>query len=238
METPPVKRKRGRPPREVGSLLEAAATTFARDGFASATIESIAVEANASPTTIYKIFGNKSNLFVEAMSDQISQSVRKQIEVMRLGDHPLVILYRFLRSHGEECSTARTRGLVRAYISEMRSNGALANMVAGKIRDTSIVALTELIGKAQQTGDIEHGDAFFISHTVAAFAERYTLQLGILMGDNLVPFYTPDRMAVEAIAWMIMRFGTESGKALLDDLGAFLGSDIADWRKLEPAHTR
>lgn len=232
----PAKRKRGRPPREAAGLIESAARVFARDGFAAATIESIAAEANASPTTIYKIFGNKSDLFVEVMGDQVSQSVRKQAAMMRQGDPPLVGLYRLLRTHGEDCSTARTRGLVRAYISEMRSNTLLANMVVKKVRATTISALGELVGEAQQSGDIEHGDAFFIAQTVAAFAERFTLQVGLLVGDDTVPYYTPDRMAVEAIVWTILRFGTEASKAHLDDLGAFLGSDIGDWRKLEPAY--
>jgi AcrR family transcriptional regulator len=236
-EAQPQKRKRGRPPRQAAGLIESAARVFARDGFAAATIESIAAEANASPTTIYKIFGNKSDLFVEVMGDQLSQSVRKQAAMMRLGDPPLVGLYRLLRAHGEDCATVRTRGLVRAYVSEMRSNSQLADMVVKKVRATTITALTQLVGEAQRSGDLEQGDAFFIAHTVAAFAERFSLQVGLLVGDDTVPYYTADRLAVEAIAWTILRFGTEASKAHLVDLGAFLGSDIADWRKLEPAYT-
>ncbi|MCU0883129.1 MAG: TetR/AcrR family transcriptional regulator [Hyphomonadaceae bacterium] len=218
------KRKRGRPPREAASLLEAAAVVFAREGFATATIEMIAAEANASPTTIYKLFGNKAELFVEVMGTQVAKSVDLQRESVVGGDLPLVSLYRLLRAHADDCSTIRTRGLLRAYISEMRDNSALAKAVVERVRATTIVELVGFVEAAQAQGLVRLGHTFFIAQTTAAFAERFSLQLGLLIGDDHPAYYDADRMALEAVAWVLLRYGTDSGKALLADLPAYLGS--------------
>lgn len=218
------KRKRGRPPREAAGLLEAAAAVFARDGFAAATIEMIAAEANASPTTIYKLFGNKADLFVEVMGTQVLRSVDLQRQSVEGATVPLVSLYRLLRGHAEDCSSPRTRGLLRAYVSEMRQNSALTKAVVERVRATTIIELIRLVEEAQAQGLVRPGHSFFIGQTTAAFAERFSLQLGLLIGDDHPTYFDGDRMALEAVAWVLLRYGTAEGKALLPDLPAYLGS--------------
>lgn len=56
------------------SVLEAAAIVFCRDGFASASIELIAAEAQVSRQTIYNHYGDKEKLFVAVVKDMTERA--------------------------------------------------------------------------------------------------------------------------------------------------------------------
>jgi AcrR family transcriptional regulator len=57
------------------ALLEAAATLFARDGYAGASTKEIAHLARTSETTIYRQFGSKSELFTAAVVEPFLEFV-------------------------------------------------------------------------------------------------------------------------------------------------------------------
>jgi AcrR family transcriptional regulator len=56
------------------SVLEAAAVVFCRDGFASASIETIAAEAHVSRQTIYNHYGDKEKLFIAVVKDMTERA--------------------------------------------------------------------------------------------------------------------------------------------------------------------
>jgi len=56
------------------SVLEAAAIVFCRDGFASASIELIAAEAQVSRQTIYNHYGDKEKLFIAVVKDMTERA--------------------------------------------------------------------------------------------------------------------------------------------------------------------
>lgn len=56
------------------SVLEAAAIVFCRDGYASASIELIAGEAQVSRQTIYNHYGDKESLFVAVVKDMTERA--------------------------------------------------------------------------------------------------------------------------------------------------------------------
>jgi AcrR family transcriptional regulator len=56
------------------SVLEAAAIVFCRDGFASASIETIAAEAQVSRQTIYNHYGDKEKLFIAVVKDMTERA--------------------------------------------------------------------------------------------------------------------------------------------------------------------
>jgi AcrR family transcriptional regulator len=56
------------------SVLEAASIVFCRDGFASASIETIAAEAGVSRQTIYNHYGDKEKLFVAVVKDMTERA--------------------------------------------------------------------------------------------------------------------------------------------------------------------
>ena len=56
------------------SVLEAASIVFCRDGFASASLELIAAEAQVSRQTIYNHYGDKEKLFVAVVKDMTERA--------------------------------------------------------------------------------------------------------------------------------------------------------------------
>lgn len=56
------------------SVLEAASLVFCRDGFASASIELIAAEAQVSRQTIYNHYGDKEKLFIAVVKDMTERA--------------------------------------------------------------------------------------------------------------------------------------------------------------------
>jgi AcrR family transcriptional regulator len=75
-------RPRGRVAKRL-AIMRAARTTFARDGYSGAGIETIAAAASVSPRTIYNHFDNKEQLFTAVLresSDQVADHLCKSIE--------------------------------------------------------------------------------------------------------------------------------------------------------------
>jgi AcrR family transcriptional regulator len=63
-------------------LLESAARTFARRGFAGASVEEIAELAGFSVGALYSNFASKQQLFVELMSDRASTRIAQALEIV------------------------------------------------------------------------------------------------------------------------------------------------------------
>jgi len=61
---------RRRPQHSDESLLRAATAVFARDGYAAATVESIAAEAGTTKPTLYARFGSKADLYEAAVEHE------------------------------------------------------------------------------------------------------------------------------------------------------------------------
>ncbi|MDN3260676.1 TetR/AcrR family transcriptional regulator [Streptomyces sp. CSDS2] len=68
------------------SILDAAFTVFAREGYGKACVDSIASEAGVAKPTVYNHFGGKEVLFREAMCVTAEQATAKSLAVVaRLG---------------------------------------------------------------------------------------------------------------------------------------------------------
>lgn len=68
-------------------LLDAAARTFARKGFAGASVEEIAEEAGFTVGALYSNFASKSELFLELMAGRARERVSETAQVLAEG-HP------------------------------------------------------------------------------------------------------------------------------------------------------
>jgi AcrR family transcriptional regulator len=82
-------------------LLDAAARTFARKGFAGASVEEIAENAGFTVGALYSNFGSKSELFLELMAGRARERVTEAAQV--LADGP---------PHGEAVWTALGQQMV------------------------------------------------------------------------------------------------------------------------------
>src|SRR4051794_19131259 len=83
-----------------GLVLDAAARTFARKGFAGASVEEIAEAAGYSIGAVYSNFGSKEQLFVELLSGRASGQVAEAAQILAdevaAGHSPLDALGRML----------------------------------------------------------------------------------------------------------------------------------------------
>jgi AcrR family transcriptional regulator len=70
--------RRRRPQHSDEALLNAATAVFARDGFAAATVESIAAAAGTTKPTLYARFGSKADLY-EAAVQREAESIRAHL---------------------------------------------------------------------------------------------------------------------------------------------------------------
>jgi AcrR family transcriptional regulator len=66
-------------------LLDAAARTFARKGFAGASVEEIAEDAGFTVGALYSNFGSKSELFLELMAGRARERVSETAQVLANG---------------------------------------------------------------------------------------------------------------------------------------------------------
>ena len=125
-----VPRRQERGARRIEQLLDSAALVFARDGYAMATTNAIAVEAGVSPGTLYQFFRNKGQI-AEALAQRLVQrlgEVQASIEPLDARGQPLAVLV--------ESITAR-------FMAFHRANPAFEALLLGA--DTS----AELAGSMQ-----------------------------------------------------------------------------------------
>lgn len=83
------------------AIVEAARAVFLRKGFAAATMDEVAAEAEVSKGTVYLYFESKDALFV-AMSSAVLEEVRAAFERIGAEDRPAVeALREMLRAYGD-----------------------------------------------------------------------------------------------------------------------------------------
>jgi AcrR family transcriptional regulator len=62
-------------------LLDAAATVYARRGFAGATLDEVASEAGFTKGAVYGHFGSKENLLLALLAEYLSGQIAEQVEL-------------------------------------------------------------------------------------------------------------------------------------------------------------
>lgn len=77
-------------------LLDAAAQTFARKGYAGASVEEIAESAGYSTGALYSNFASKEELFLELMSARASRRVTAVAEILETEEDPVEALARLM----------------------------------------------------------------------------------------------------------------------------------------------
>lgn len=219
----PIQRKRGRPPRETSGILEAAVTVFAREGYSSATIEMIAAEAAASTATLYKRFHNKHGLFVAVLERTTSKSVAVHIDNRAEREHAFSPMIGRLEAHAIVSTDPEVRGVMRAWVSEVRSRSELAELFAVNSSRELVTGLINQVKKLQEQGlilfpvdDLAHCQ--FAAQLMLGITERFTLTRGLVLGDDIKPIYSARGIAEKAVHALIGIYGTAAGVALFNEI--------------------
>lgn len=222
-EAKQLQRKRGRPPRDVVEILDAAVAVFAREGYGAATIEMIAAEASASTATLYKRFTNKHGLFVAVLQKTTSRSAAMHVDNRGVKEHAFSSLIGRLEAHAIVSTDPQVRGVMRAWISEVRNHSELSELFAVNAGRELVTALTTQLVKLVDQGlvDLPSSDSkqlVFAAQTMLGVLERFTLTRGLVLGDNIKPIYSARGIAEKAVHAMIGIWGTPTGRAAFNDL--------------------
>jgi AcrR family transcriptional regulator len=218
-EHPPqtiIARKRGRPPRDVGGILEAAITVFAREGYSAATIEMIAAESSASTATLYKRFTNKHGLFVAVLQQTTIRSLAIHTKNRSEPEHPFSSVLNRLEAHALVSSDAQVRGVMRAWISEVRSHAELRDLFAVNSGKELVTGLINQLRKLEDAGLVAFNSDDQQTYVLAAqimlgIIERFTLMRGLILGDTIPPIFSARGLAEKAVHAVIGIWGTPAG---------------------------
>jgi AcrR family transcriptional regulator len=221
-EAKQLQRKRGRPPRDIMGILDAAVAVFAREGYAAATIEMIAAEASASTATLYKRFTNKHGLFVAVLQKTTSRSLAIHIDNRGAKEHAFSSLISRIEAHAIVSTDPQVRGVMRAWISEVRNHSELSELFAVNAGRELVTALMNQLVKLGDMGlvDLPSSDSkqlLFAAQTMLGVLERFTLTRGLVLGDNIKPIFSARGIAEKSVHAMIGIWGTPAGIAAFND---------------------
>ncbi|MBR6551236.1 MAG: TetR/AcrR family transcriptional regulator [Clostridia bacterium] len=181
---PEAKRKR---------ILDAATDEFATYGFENTSIQQIAKRAEISVGSVYKYFENKEELFAMVVKENLSlleelllHHSSSDEDIMIKAESVLKELLKFSKKHPQ---------LIKLYCAiTTGSNVELSRMLAERVASISAKIYTDVIKKAQQTGDVRSDvdprvfafllDNIFTMLQFSISCDYYKERLKVYIGEN------------------------------------------------------
>jgi AcrR family transcriptional regulator len=212
-------RKRGRPARDIQPVLEAAIAVFAREGFGVATIEMIAKQASVSTATLYKRFTNKQGLFVAVLEQTTLRSLGVHTDNRQAKMHAFFPILSRLEAHATVCSDPQVRGVMRAWVGEVRNRAEIGEIFARNSGMELVVGLTNQMVKLEEDGLVDIGvdsktTCIIAAQIMLGIVERFTLMRGLILGDEVRPMISARQIAEKAAHAMMGIWGTPKGLAV------------------------
>ncbi|MES2258339.1 MAG: TetR/AcrR family transcriptional regulator [Pseudomonadota bacterium] len=212
------KRAPGRPTADEGDklrewLIITALNSFMQRGFEGVSVESIARDAKLAKITIYRQFGDKKALFLEAVS-HAQRSVRGQLmESIDLEGAPDEVLRNIIRRLRDVTSHPDYLAVLRLVISEaprfpetgeaflQQTDYATGPIVAylDRLSDEGVISVENTHHAALQLGVLAMGGVRYLMHTPSNDAvgkERWVEEVFMLCARawGMVPVVTPKRL--------------------------------------------
>ncbi|GGN56930.1 TetR family transcriptional regulator [Streptomyces kronopolitis] len=178
-------------------LLDAAARTCARKGFAGASVEEIAEAAGFSIGAVYSNFGSKDRLFVALLKERASEQVSRATKIVadaQAGDDPVPALGRLLANAADKDPDFAP--LQAEFWLYAVRNPALLETLAEELRGPR-AALEDLMVKA-----LEHNGARGAAPADAVATIAMALFQGLLRQRRIDPASVPDDLLGQAMQWL------------------------------------
>jgi AcrR family transcriptional regulator len=178
-------------------LLDAAARTYARKGFAGASVEEIAEAAGFSIGAVYSNFGSKDRLFVELLKERASEQVSRATQIVadaQTGDDPGPALGRLLANAADKDPDFAP--LQAEFWLYAVRNPPLLETLAEELRGPR-AELEALMGKA-----LEHIGARGSVPADAVATIAMALFQGLLRQRRIDPASVPDELLGQAMQWL------------------------------------
>jgi AcrR family transcriptional regulator len=166
-----------------GEICAAALEVFAEKGFAAAKLDEIAKRAGVSKGTLYLYFSDKEQLFRAVVRSAIAPNVEAITSAVSSLDVPFADAVRmFLAGFAEREARLPVGAVAKIVVGESRNFPELARVWHDEVASKAIGALTNLIERAQNRGEVRPGAA-----RLYAFSLIGPMVLGALWRATLVP---------------------------------------------------
>jgi AcrR family transcriptional regulator len=175
-------------------LLDAAARTFARKGYAGASVEEIAQSAGYSIGALYSNFGGKQELFLELMSGRASRRQAMVAEILQADDDPAEAIARLLERTGSPDPDLMA---LRAefWLYAVRNPEAMGALTAQ--RREQIDALVEVISAAMSRSNVPAGVSASAVATVAL-----AMFQGLMRQRRIDPERVSGELLAQGLRWL------------------------------------
>jgi AcrR family transcriptional regulator len=175
-------------------LLDAAARTFARKGYAGASVEEIAQSAGYSIGALYSNFGGKQELFLELMSGRASRRQAMVAEILQADDDPAEAIARLLERTGSPDPDLMA---LRAefWLYAVRNPEAMGALTAQ--RREQIDALVEVISAAMSRSNVPAGVSAPAVATVAL-----AMFQGLMRQRRIDPERVSGELLAQGLRWL------------------------------------
>lgn len=176
-------------------LLDAAARTFARKGYAGASVEEIAESAGYSIGALYSNFGGKQELFLELMAGRASRRRRAMVaEILQADDDPVEALAELLQRTGSPDPDLMA---LRAefWLYAVRNPEAIGALTAQ--RREQIDALVEVVSAAMSRLGVPEG----VSASAVATVSLAMFQ-GLMRQRRIDPERVSGELLAQGLRWL------------------------------------
>lgn len=177
-------------------LLDAAAQTFARKGYAGATVEEIAEAAGYTIGALYAHFGGKQELFLELMSSRASRRRTAVAEILGADDgrDPVDALAEFLERTGSPDPDVMALW-AEFWLYAVRNPDAMGALIAH--RREQVDALADLVSAAMERRGAPPGVSARAVATVAL-----AMFQGLMRQRRIDPDRVSGDLLAQALRWL------------------------------------
>ncbi|BBC32253.1 hypothetical protein SGFS_035470 [Streptomyces graminofaciens] len=194
---PRPRRMHGRRDRRA-QILQAAATVFTRDGFARASVDTIAAEAKVAKQTLYNHFGDRESLVAEVVAAAMDP-LASQFDTLvheTIAAHDGTDLPAQFRDFGRRwvrlmlCDTAALRWRI---LADAALDESLRRALRGIDRDAGVRAVAEQLALLGRAGHLDVGDA------EAAARQLRALLVGEAQLESMLGQVALDEAGIDAV---------------------------------------
>jgi AcrR family transcriptional regulator len=196
-------------------VLEVAAGLFCSRKYADVSISEISASAHCSTSTIYAVFGNKENLFLEAILYLNRTRVRS---AARFSTSPSSFnLFRFAEMRIRSLATPQRRGAMRAISAQPELARPLLDRIPHPRCGYDPAALDGEISACVKAGYLRAVKPHIIAYHIVAVTAYEPVVLGLLYGEE------PAIDVAEVLRNVFIPLVTPEGERLLE---AFIAAEI------------
>ncbi|MCI2423141.1 TetR/AcrR family transcriptional regulator [Saccharopolyspora sp. K220] len=196
------------------AILDAALRVFAREGYSQGSVDVIAAEAGVAKPTVYNHFGDKENLFRQAIAADSDRAFAENMAVVeRLRSdgaevRPMLeeVGYRLLQCYCDERSWA----LRRLLYAELCRFPDLIDIVRGRAADRITEALADRLARLVLAGRLRSCDPVEAGEQFAALLTG-PMEARARFGTRQVPEAELRAVTAAAVRTFLQAFAPESG---------------------------